>query len=301
MRGRRLRKRQLKGSARKWIHTSKSKTAYLFLAPSLLGTLLFWLIPFADVIRRSFFQAVGNTFVGLTNYRNVLRNEAFVQAVSHTVRFLAICLPLLMVISFLLAILLYELPRWRSFYEALYLIPMAIPVASVVVFWKLTFDRKGLLNELLHLFNLFGQDWMNTGYAFGVLVFSYIWRNVGYDVILWVAGLSGIPKEQYEAAKVSGAGKIQCFWYITLPQMKDSVAMIGVLSFVNAFRVFREAYLIAGDYPHHSIYMLQHVFNNWFTKLDIQKMSAGAVMMSVVVSILMILVEVWNDRQGRDR
>ena len=273
----------------------------MFLAPSLLGTLLFWLIPFADVIRRSFFQAVGNTFVGLTNYRNVLRNEAFVQAVSHTVRFLAICLPLLMVISFLLAILLYELPRWRSFYEALYLIPMAIPVASVVVFWKLTFDRKGLLNELLHLFNLFGQDWMNTGYAFGVLVFSYIWRNVGYDVILWVAGLSGIPKEQYEAAKVSGAGKIQCFWYITLPQMKDSVAMIGVLSFVNAFRVFREAYLIAGDYPHHSIYMLQHVFNNWFTKLDIQKMSAGAVMMSVVVSILMILVEVWNDRQGRDR
>ena len=270
----------------------------MFLAPSLLGTLLFWLIPFADVIRRSFFQAVGNTFVGLTNYRNVLRNEAFVQAVSHTVRFLAICLPLLMVISFLLAILLYELPRWRSFYEALYLIPMAIPVASVVVFWKLTFDRKGLLNELLHLF---GQDWMNTGYAFGVLVFSYIWRNVGYDVILWVAGLSGIPKEQYEAAKVSGAGKIQCFWYITLPQMKDSVAMIGVLSFVNAFRVFREAYLIAGDYPHHSIYMLQHVFNNWFTKLDIQKMSAGAVMMSVVVSILMILVEVWNDRQGRDR
>ena len=301
MRGRRLRKRQLRGSARKWIHTSKSKTAYLFLAPSLLGTLLFWLIPFADVIRRSFFQAVGNTFVGLTNYRNVLRNEAFVQAVSHTVRFLAICLPLLMVISFLLAILLYELPRWRSFYEALYLIPMAIPVASVVVFWKLTFDRKGLLNELLHLFNLSGQDWMNTGYAFGVLVFSYIWRNVGYDVILWVAGLSGIPKEQYEAAKVSGAGKIQCFWYITLPQMKDSVAMIGVLSFVNAFRVFREAYLIAGDYPHHSIYMLQHVFNNWFTKLDIQKMSAGAVMMSVVVSILMILVEVWNDRQGRDR
>ena len=73
--------------------------------------------------------------------------------------------------------------------------------------------------------------------------------------------------------------------------------MIGVLSFVNAFRVFREAYLIAGDYPHESIYMLQHLFNNWFTKLDIQKMSAAAVMMAVVVSLLIFLLERWKVRQ----
>lgn len=249
------------------------------------------------MVRRSFFQAVGNTFVGLSNYRDVLKNEAFMQAVSHTVRFLAVCLPLLMGISFLLAVLIYELLHWRSFYEGVYLIPMAIPVASVVVFWRLAFDYNGFLNQILYFIHIPGKDWMNTGYAFGVLVLAYLWRNVGYDMILWVAGLSGIPKEQYEAAKVSGAGKAECFWYITLPQMKDSIAMIGVLSFVNAFRVFREAYLISGDYPHNSIYMLQHVFNNWFTKLDIQKMSAGAVMMSVVVSVLLLLVEAWNHKK----
>ncbi len=79
--------------------------------------------------------------------------------------------------------------------------------------------------------------------------------------------------------------------------MKPGFVLIGVLSFVNAFRVFREAYLIAGDYPHESIYMLQHLFNNWFTKLDIQKMSAGAVMMAAVASILLCLLEQWNERQ----
>ena len=76
--------------------------------------------------------------------------------------------------------------------------------------------------------------------------------------------------------------------YITFPQIKPGAAMIGMLSFVNAFRVFREAYLIAGEYPHESIYMLQHLFNNWFTKLDIQKMGAAAVMLAAVVGALIL-------------
>ena len=138
---------------------------------------------------------------------------------------------------------------------------------------------------------------MNTGYAFWILVGSYLWKNMGYDIVLWIAALSAIPEEQYEAARVSGAGAFQCFRYITLPQMKGSIFLIGVLSFVNAFRVFREAYLIAGDYPHESIYMLQHLFNNWFTKLDIQKMSAAAVLMAIAVSVILVLVEWWNERQ----
>ena len=141
---------------------------------------------------------------------------------------------------------------------------------------------------------------MNTEAAFVVLVGTYIWKNLGYDMVLWLAGLTAISDEQYEAAKVSGANGFQTFWYITLPQMKSSAVMIGVLSFINAFRVFREAYLIAGEYPHNSIYMLQHLFNNWFTKLDIQKMSAAAVMMAAVISIILVLLEWWNVKEARE-
>ncbi len=274
-------------------------TAYVLLLPSLLGTAVFVLIPFLDVFRRSFFQAVGGSFVGLSNYIAVLENEAFLQALSNTLRFLLVCLPLLLGLSFALAVLLYSLPFARSFFEAFFLLPMAIPVASVVVFWRMLFHTDGLLNGLLAYGGFSGGDWMNTDAAFGVLVFSYIWKNLGYDVILWIAGLSQIPKEQYEAARVSGAGELRCFFSITLPQMGDTILMIGVLSFVNAFRVFREAYLIAGNYPHNSIYMLQHLFNNWFTKLDIQKMSAAAVMLAVVISLMFLFLERWNERKER--
>ena len=266
----------------------QTRTAYLLLLPSLLGTAVFVLLPFLDVIRRSFYQAVGGAFVGLSNYRQVLENEDFRPELSHTARFLAVCLPLLLILSFLLAVLVYHLPKARSFFEAVFLLPMAIPVASVVVFWRLTFHSQGILNQLLALAGIGGQDWMNTEASFWVLVFSYIWKNLGYDMVLWIAGLSQIPKEQYEAAQVSGAGPLRCFLSITLPQMKSSVSMISVLSFVNAFRVFREAYLIAGSYPHNSIYMLQHLFNNWFTKLDIQKMTAAAVMLAAVISLLLL-------------
>lgn len=276
------------------------KTAYLFLFPSLMGTAVFVLIPFADVIRRSFLKAVGNTFVGLANYKDVLANQAFQEAVRNTARFLGVCLPLLLAVSFGTALMLYRLPAAKAFFQTVFLLPMAVPVASLVVFWKIIFHGNGFLNEILTIFQIQGKEWMSTDAAFGILVFSYIWKNLGYDIVLWIAALSGIGEEQYEAARVSGAGPWECFRYITLPQMKPGLVMIGVLSFVNAFRVFREAYLIAGDYPHESIYMLQHLFNNWFTKLDIQKMSAGAVMMAAAVSLFLCLLERWNEKQPAD-
>ena len=117
--------------------------------------------------------------------------------------------------------------------------------------------------------------------------------------MLWIAGLAAIPSEQYEAAKTDGASRFQSFFYLTLPQMRTSLVMIGVLSFIHAFRVFREAYLIAGDYPHESIYMLQHLFNNWFVKLDMQKMSAAAVLMIVCIGCLLFAVEWWNEREDK--
>lgn len=266
----------------------KGRTAYFFLLPSLAGTAVFVFIPFVDVIRRSFFRAVGGVFVGFSNYREVLQNEMFRMALSNTARFLIVCLPLLMCLSFLLALLTDLAGRAGKAFGAVYLLPVAIPVASVVVFWQLMFHSQGLVNAALGWLHIPGKDWMDSGAAFGVLVFSYIWKNLGYDMVLWSAALAGIPKEQYEAAKTAGASGFQCLLYITFPQIKPGAAMIGMLSFVNAFRVFREAYLIAGEYPHESIYMLQHLFNNWFTKLDIQKMGAAAVMLAAAVGALIL-------------
>ena len=110
-------------------------------------------------------------------------------------------------------------------------------------------------------------------------------------MMLWLAGLDGIPKELFEAAKVDGAGSWQSFFHVALPGLKSTAFLVLVLSVVNSFKVFREAYLIAGSYPNDSIYMLQHLFNNWYGNLDVDKMCAGAVMMALFVFVLIMLLQ----------
>lgn len=272
--------RKKKGEVRK---------AIPFLLPSFAGIIVFVLIPFVDVIKRSFCDAMNQRYVGLENYKVVLENKAFLRAIQNTARFLATCIPLLLIVSLLLSLLLYQQKKYKEFFKVSFLLPMAIPVASVVVLWKLYFHENGLINVLLSHFDIGKINFMNSAKAFYIMVFSYIWKNAGYDMILWLTGLYGIDVSYYEAASVDGASTFQKFRYITLPNLWSTIFMISVLSFINSFKVFREAYLVAGDYPDKSIYMLQHLFNNWFVALDIQKMCAAAVM-TVAVFIVVILL-----------
>ena len=270
----------------KQICISRNRKAWLFLAPSLAGTAVFILIPFADMVARSFRQAVGGRFVGLANFRLVLESRAFLLAALNTLRFILVCIPALMAFSLCTAVMIQSCSghaspsgRGGNVYKTSILLPMAIPVVSVVLLWKLLFYPQGLLGQLA------GQDWLNQPSAFGILVVTYIWKNTGYDMMLWLAGLNAIPQELHEAARVDGAGPWQCFCFITLPGLKGTAFLTAVLSIINSFKVFREAYLVAGDYPHESIYMLQHLFNNWFVSLDIQKMSAASVLVEAAVLI----------------
>ncbi|MDF2543434.1 MAG: sugar transporter permease [Herbinix sp.] len=228
--------------------------------------------------------------MGLDNYRTVLTNSAFLLAVKNTVKFLGVCIPLLLLCSLLLALLLYKQKRYEKFFKTSFLFPMAIPVSSFVILWKLVFHEKGLLNNVIVHFGIEKIDYINSNLAFGVLIISYLWKNMGYDMILWLTGLNGISESYYEAASVDGAGILQQFRYITLPKLVPTIFMVGILSFINSFKVFREAYLIAGAYPHDSIYMLQHILSNWFVAMDIQKMSAAAVLLVIAFLLLIMLL-----------
>ena len=263
--------------------------------PSFLGVMAFVLFPFLDVIRRSFLSAVNNNWVGLGNYQLIFQNDAYQLAVKNTLKFTGICIPVLFVLSLLLATLLFRQEKWRQGMKSAFLLPMAIPVASMVLIWNMFFHHNGMLNGLLNIFGKQAVDWMNTPHAFQILIGSYLWKNLGYNIILWLAGMACIPSSYYEAAKVDGAGQWKCFFYITLPNLYPSMYMIMVLSLLNSFKVFREAYLIAGDYPHDSIYMLQHLMNNWFRDLSLDKMSAAAVINALVILFLMIILRrIWQ-------
>jgi len=235
--------------------------------------LIFWLIPFADVLRRSFFTAAGGRFVGIDNYVNVFSNEAFKLAAANTMKFVLICIPALIVISLFLALLVSGVRSGGEYVRAVFLFPLVIPAASMVVIWKLFFHDNGLL-------------FMAGVAPFWILTVSYIWKNTGYNMVLWTGGLSRIKRDIYEAATIDGAGSMKRLFFITLPNLTGITFMVFVLSLLNSFKVFREAYLVAGEYPHSSMYMLQHLFNNWFTALDIEKLSAGAVVTAFVIFML---------------
>ncbi|HIV22623.1 MAG TPA: sugar ABC transporter permease [Candidatus Merdiplasma excrementigallinarum] len=270
-----------------------------FVLPDLAGVCCFALLPMAEVIRRSFQSAVTSQWMGLKNYREVLGNTAFRLAAANTLKFTAVCIPLLVVCSLLLAVLLQRMKQAGKLLKSAFLLPVAVPAASVVLVWKTLFHSNGLLNGLLEGMGGEKVGWMTTGAAFWVLVLSYLWKNLGYDMVLWMAGLAGIPREIYEAARVDGAGEWKCFTKITLPNLLPSLYTISVLSFLNSFKVFREAWLVAGDYPQQSMYLLQHLYNNWFRELAFDKIAAGSVLTSAVVFGLILLLKRAWDREER--
>lgn len=266
-------------------------TDILFILPSLLGVGIFVLIPFADVIRRSFLNITGKRFVGFKNYMDIFESSAFRLAGLNTLKFIGVCIPLLIILSLLLAVILNEKIAAANFLKSIFLIPMAIPVASIVLLWRILFHEQGMLNGILSDISIKGKDWMGTDTAFTILVGSYIWKNLGYNIVLWLAGLTGIPDSIPEAAKVDGAGWWKRFVYITMPILKPTLYMTATLAFLNSFKVFREAYLVAGSYPHDSIYLMQHLFNNWFVKMSLDKISAAATIVGLIIFICIYLLQ----------
>lgn len=265
----------------------KKLVPWLFLAPSLGGVVCFTGIPFLDVLKRSFQDAMGRRFVGLDNYKAVLENQPFRLAAGNTVHFLVVCIPLLMLVSFAMALLLSAGSRSGkknpyALFRTTLVLPMAVPAASMVLVWKIFLCPEGMVNQALTKLTgqVFAVDWAFSSWAFPVLVITYLWKHAGYDMILWLAGLQSIPYELYDAAKMDGAGAGARLWYITIPGLQKTWRMIGILSLVNSFRVYREAYLLAGSYPDSSIYLLPHLFAHWFLQLDIQKMTAAAMMLT---------------------
>lgn len=276
---------------RKWICILQSK--WVFMAPSLIGTFFFVTLPFMEVLRRSFFKE-GGGFLTLSNYKAVWENEAYSLALKNTCRFVGVCIPLLLLLSLVLALALYKSP-WMGFLKSTFLLPLAVPTAVVVFVWKVIFLKEGLINKFLAGISLGPVDWLGGEAAFYVLVISYIWKNLGYTMVLWLAAMAGISEEMLEAAKVDGSNGWQSIRYMILPSLKPAFYTITILSFLNSFKAFREAYLVAGSYPPKSMYLLQHIFNNWFVNMEIGKISAGGVEIAgVFVAVTIVLQHLWE-------
>ncbi|MBD2845424.1 sugar ABC transporter permease [Paenibacillus sp. IB182496] len=265
--------------------------ALLFLTPSLIGFAVFYLFPFGAGFLYSLLDSPSHgTFVGLDNYRQLLQSASFRKAAANTAIFTGVGVPLAMSLALGLALLLNRSLPLRAGLRAAFVLPLVVPVASIVLLWQLLFDAQGAVNALVAGWGGAPVDWMHSPWARLVVMLVFLWKTAGYNMILFLAGLQNIPDSYYEAASIDGAGRLRQFFSITLVYLTPTAFFVLTMSIVQSFKVFRETYLIAGDYPHDSIYMLQHYMNNMFQSLDYQKLTSASFLMAAGIVLLVAVL-----------
>lgn len=281
------------------ISTKNAWDGRLLTAPLVIGCLIFYAIPFVLVIEYSMTNGVGNSrqFIGMDHYLSMLDNSVFKMAFGNTMRFLAVALPLILIVAYGIALLLKNQVQKHKGLKSVILLPYIMPVVGTVVLVELLFAEAGLVNEALYTLGLPIRDWLNSEYAFGVVVLLYLWKNTGYAVILLLSGLVTIPEDHYAASNLDGANGFQQFRYITMPQMWYSVFFAAVFSLINAFKCFREIFIIGGTHPDNSIYMLQHFINNSFENLNYPKLAVASVLLMIVLTAAFVICYRWVMRK----
>lgn len=272
-----------------------------FLVPSLAGVTMFFFWPLFMLLQTSFQKSSSNTdFIGFRNYERVLHNEAFKSASLNTLEFAAKAVPLAVVLALLLAILLNSGLPGKSVFRSILLNPMMVPVASVVLIWQVFFSFNGVVNGWTG--PLFGwvEDWLKSDYSQGVVLILFLWKNLGYNMVLFLAALNNIPNEILESAMIDGAGSFKRFFKIKMHYLSPTIFFVAIMSLISSFKIFREVYLLSGDYPYEKLYMLQNFMNNAFTHLDYSKLSAGAMVMLVVMVFIVGVLFFAESRFDRD-
>ncbi|NLM61733.1 MAG: sugar ABC transporter permease, partial [Clostridiales bacterium] len=243
-------------------------TAWLLLSPALAGFLIFYIVPFLESVWYSFLTDMfSRRFAGLDNYARLLGNPAFLKGMWNTFQFNLMGIPISAGGAFLLALALKRVTKGATFFKAAMLAALVLPASSVSVVWNIFFANDGILNGWLAGLGMEPVNWLGSNWARIVVLLLYLWRNIGYNMVIYIAGLAAIPREYYEISRIEGANAWQSFIYVTMPCLKESIFFVLLMSIMGGFKVFREVYAISGAYPHESIYMLQNFMNNLFSRL----------------------------------
>lgn len=269
----------------------RKKIVWLLLLPGLTGILMFYVVPFFGGIYFSLMDgSFENRFVGLNNYKEILQNNMFRLGLRNTWELSLMCAPVIWLLAFLLAAMLKTLKDKSTAFRNVLLMPYLMPSSAMLLIWTLMFDYGGVVNRLVVALGLPRVLWLEGDALRVPIVLLYIWKNVGFSVVLFASALTSVHPSYYEFAALEGAGWWTQSFRITLPQILPTAFLVFVLSWVNAFKIFKEVYFIGGAYPNQAIYTLQHFMNNKFANLDYQDVTTAAYLFAVGVMALFALM-----------
>jgi multiple sugar transport system permease protein len=280
------------------------------LAPiiALYGYLRF--IPIVRTMYISFFQwdlvSLRKPFVGLENFTKMFHSEPFLLAIKNTSIIAFGVLIFSVPTALVIAHLLNRGVPFKSWYEALYFLPYITPMVPVAMTWKWILDAQhGLLNYVLSLFGIAPKAWLfDPTLAVISVIMLTVWKTIGYNMIIFLVGMTGISKEYYEAAKIDGATGTKAFYYITLPLMKPITVFVSIVTLIHGYNVFSQVYILASDVQGSPGYLVRvlvyDMIENGFRFYKMGYASAEAVILFLIVLVL-TLVQLWLAKDSQEK
>lgn len=282
-----------------WINLSNSQTsaAWIFVFPALLGMLIFIIIPIFFSFGLSFAKwdlLNPIQFVGLDNYKEIFTEPLFGKILLNTVVFALATSFFGVIIPLILAAIMNSKIRGADFFKTAYFLPFITPIIVIGIVWEWIFDPNiGLLNKVLqvHINWLYDPHW-----AMPALIIVSVWKLIGYNMIIFLSGFSGISNSMFEAAKIDGANPVETFFYVTIPLLSPTIFFVVIITAVSSFQVFDLIYLMTQGGPLDSTNVLVYaIYKNAFEYFNAGKASAIAYVLFVIILVLTLLQ--WNMRK----
>jgi multiple sugar transport system permease protein len=267
---------------------------YLFILPWLLGLLIFTLGPMlasAYLSLTQFSIMSPPVWVGTANYTTMFHTPLFWKSLYNTLFMVAIDLPLGLIASLSAAVLLNQKLRGVNIFRAIFYLPVLIPTIANILLWVWIFDKdSGILNTILKMFGLPGQPWLTDElWSKPSLIFMNLWA-IGGAMLIYLAGLKGVPVEMHEAAKIDGASAWQAFWKITMPLLTPTILFELVIGVIYEFQIFTQGYILGGGPNFSTTFYVLELFNNAFRYLKMGYASAMAWVLFGVTLVITLLV-----------
>ncbi len=263
------------------------RSVLLFLLPGLLLLLVFYVIPLFSGITYSVTDGSKvNAFVGMSNYLSLWQNKMFRLGLKNTLELSVISAPMLWGCAFFLALLLLSIQPRGTFFRSASLLPYLAPSSAMLLVWLILFDYGGPLNRVADALGVERVMWLESAALRAPIILMFIWKNLGFCMVIFLAALQTVPQSLYEYATLEGGGFFTKAFKVALPHILPTAFLVFVLAWINAFKIFKEVYIIAGSYPDRSVYTLQHYMNNMFSRLDYQMVTASAYSFAVIVLAL---------------
>ncbi|WP_336885192.1 sugar ABC transporter permease [Caldalkalibacillus salinus] len=274
----------------------------IFLLPHLVLFCAFMLFPVVGSFLLSFTQwdLIGDIeWVGSSHYVALLNDAVFVEVFWNTIYFTVVSVPIGICLSLVLAVALNQKIRGIKFYRVAYFLPVISSMVAVAVIWQWIYNPEyGLFNFLLSVVGIDGPNWLSSEtWAMPAIILTSIWKGIGFNMLIFLAGLQGIPDNYYEAADLDGASMVQKFLHVTLPLLAPTTFFVTIMSVINSFQVFDTVYLMTGGGPGRSSSVIVHyLYQNAFEYFKMGYASAMAYVLFFLVFIFTI-IQFWRHKK----